>query len=176
MTLSTRDPKRGFTLIEVLMVIVILGVAALIVVPMASPAAGLQVTGATLQLASDLEYARSMAISRGQTYKVVFDPDNRTYEVEDASGNVLAHPVNFGKTYVVNYAADTRFAQISIDEADFDGAVNADGLPEVRFDGLGSPFNADGDPLDSGQVRLVAASESRTVTVEPVTGIISVGE
>ena len=73
-------PGGGFTIIEVILVVLIIGIAAAVVVPMVSSAGGMQIRAAVNMVAADLEYAKSMAISRGQPYSVVFDKTTETYQ------------------------------------------------------------------------------------------------
>jgi prepilin-type N-terminal cleavage/methylation domain-containing protein len=151
----------GFTIVEVVIVVVIIGIAALIAVPMMSSAASLQIRSAANMIAADIEYARSMAISRGQNYKVVFDKDADSYKIVDQSDNVIQHPVKKGFTYVIDFQNESRLDRVDIISANF----NAD--QTVIFDCLGSPDSG-------GSVVLQADGTTRTVTVEPVTGFISI--
>lgn len=160
--------QAGFTLIELLIVLVILGFAAAIAVPMMSSAASMQLRAAGGKVAADLEYAKSMAISRGQRYSVVFNAANETYEIRDPNNTVIEHPVRKGHNFAVDFTSDGNLDRVDIVSANFDGNST------VKFDYLGSPFNqADGD-LNSGVITLQAGGISRTVSVEPVTGFISV--
>ena len=156
-----RRKGGGFTIVEVVIVVVIIGIAALIAVPMMSSAASLQIRSAANMIAADIEYARSMAISRGQNYKVVFDKDADSYKIVDQSDNVIQHPVKKGFTYVIDFQNESRLDRVDIISANF----NAD--QTVIFDCLGSPDSG-------GSVVLQADGTTRTVTVEPVTGFISI--
>lgn len=159
---------RGFTLVEILIVVVIIGIAAAIAVPMMSSAGSMQARAAASMVAADLEYAKSMAISRGQIYSVVFDKVNETYQIEDKDGAVIPHPVKKGFDYVVDFTTDGRLDRVDI------GDVSFDGTSKVSFDYLGSPWNGSGTPLNSGVITLQAGSAAETVSVEPVTGFISI--
>jgi type II secretion system protein H len=164
-----RCDGEGFTLVELLIVIVILGVAAAIAVPLASAAANLQLRSAVNMLAADLEYAKSQAIGTGQRHGVVFDIAAQTYRIVNASGDTIAHPVKKGFPYIVNFSGDARLGQVTIAQVDFDGTST------VSFDYLGSPYNS-ASALDSGSVTLRAGGVDRTVSVEAVTGFISISE
>jgi len=157
----------GFTLIELLVVVVILAIAAMVAIPMMSSAGSVQIRSAANMVAADLEYAKSMSISRGQAYSIVFDENTETYSVRDQADNVIMHPVKKGFTYVVDFR-DKRLDKVDISAADFDGTN------KIKFDYLGSPYNGNNNPLNSGFVRLQAAGIQVTITVEPVTGFISV--
>jgi len=158
----------GFTLIEVIIVVVIISIAAAIVVPMMSSAGSLQIRSAANMIAADLEYAKSMAISRAQRYSVEFDKTAETYRVLDQAGNVIGHPVKKGFPYVIDFKNDGRLDRVDLADANFDGT------PKVTFDYLGSPENGSGSPLNSGVITLRSGNAVKEVRVEPVTGYISV--
>lgn len=160
----------GFTMIEVLIVVVILAIAAAVAVPMMSSAGSTQVRAAASMVAADLEYAKSMAISRGQNYSVVFDEANETYQIEDQTGTVIQHPVKKGFNYMVDFPNDSRLNRVVIVDADFDGTST------VSFDYLGSPYDGGSPaaPLNSGVITLQAGGVTKTISVEPVTGFITV--
>jgi Tfp pilus assembly protein FimT len=149
-------------------VVVLLAIAGMMVVPMMSSAASIQIESAANIVAADLEYAKSMAISRQKIYAVVFNKSTESYQIEDPNG-VIDHPVKKGFKYVVNFSSDTRLNRVGIFDADFDGTNT------VRFDYLGSPYNGSGAALNSGVISLQAAGVTKTIRVEPVTGYISIG-
>ncbi len=155
-------------MIEVIVVIVVLGIAAMLAVPMLSTSADMQVRSAVNMIISDLEYTQNMAISRQQNYSVVFNADNDSYEVRDNTATVIDYPVRAGVPFVVSFPADSRISGVDITGVNFDSAQT------VTFDYLGSPYNESATPLNSGQVTLQADSCIMTVTVAPVTGYISI--
>jgi len=171
MKLSSRFQKRGFTLIEIIMVVVILGIVAFMAIPMVSNAADIQVRAAANRIAADIDYAKSMAITHQRSYSVVFDPANESYEVQDENGNVIEHPVNPGN-FVVDFSTDANLSRVNLADADFDPDSNL----SVTFDYLGSPHSgtAAGNPLNSGQITLTADNFTLVVNVEPVTGYVTI--
>ena len=163
---------RAFTLIEVLMVVAILVIAGIAAMPFISSAGDVAVQAAADVLAADLEYAKSMAMSRGQSYSVVFDIDAETYSiVRDANDTVIDHPIKKGFPYTVDFANDSRFAQVDIESVDFDSSTT----PEIEFDYLGSPHETGetDDLANPGVVTLTRGSMTWTVSIEPVTGVIT---
>ncbi len=163
-----RGLSGGFTLVELLIVIAIISIAALTAIPMMSSAASVQIRSASNMLAADLEYAKSMAISRAQYFSVVFDVSADSYRIEDQYGKPLPHPVKKGFNYVIDFQNDGRLNKVDIISVDFDTTS------KVKFDYLGSPYNGNSTPLNSGVISLQAGGTTTTVTVEPVTGYISI--
>lgn len=156
-----RDAERGFTAIELLVVVVIMAIAALTVVPMMTSASSLQLRSAANMIMADLEYAKSMAISRGQNYSIVFDENAESYSIEDQDSSVIPHPVKKGFDYIIDFQNDSRLNKVNIADADFDSTSS------VQFDCLGSPDNG-------GSISLQAGSMTMIVRVEPITGYIRV--
>lgn len=163
-----RGTSGGFTLVELLIVIAIIMIAALTAIPMMSSAASVQIRSAVNMLTADLEYAKSMSISRGQNYSVVFDKNTESYWIEDQNGSVIPHPVKKGFGYLIDFQNEDRLSKVDIVDADFDGTT------VVKFDYLGSPYNGNSTPLNSGVISLQAGGTTTTVTVEAVTGFISI--
>jgi prepilin-type N-terminal cleavage/methylation domain-containing protein len=164
--LRAGDYNRGFSVIEILIVLVILAIVAMVAIPVTSSAAGMQLRSAANMIAADLEYAKSMAITRTQDFSVVFDCSNESYLIKNPDG-VIPHPVKKGFNYVVDLPG-VGLDKVDIVSADFD----SDGT--VKFDYLGSPHNATGSPLGSGVITLRAGGATIRITVEPVTGFISI--
>ena len=164
LTLSPGQP--AFTLVEIIIVVVIIAIAAMVAVPLVSSAAGVQIRSAANMITADLEYAKSMAISKGQNFSVAFNKDVETYSLMNQGGTVIPHPVKKGFDYIVDFRKELN--RVDIVDADFDNTG------EVKFDYLGSPYNGDGDPLNSGVVILQAGPTTVTVNVEPVTGFVSI--
>lgn len=158
---ALRGSRTGFTVVELIIVVVVLMIVALTAVPMMSSAAGIQIRSAANMIAADVEYARSMAISRGQNYKVEFNKDTDSYRIVDPGGNVIQHPVKKGFTYVVDFPSESRLSRVDITNASFNGTQT------VEFDCLGSPING-------GTVNLQAGAVSATISVEPVTGFVTI--
>jgi len=158
---SLRGIRSGFTMVEILIVVVIIAIAALTAVPMMSSAASVQIRSAANMIAADIEYAKSMAISRGQNFSVVFDENTESYRIVDQDNNVIPHPVRKGFNYIIDFRNDNRLDKVDITNADFNTAQY------VEFDCLGSPVNG-------GTVTLQAKGMTSIVRVEPVTGFVSI--
>ena len=159
---KTTSTRLAFTLLEIIIVIAIIAVAALFAVPMFSQAADVQLRTAANMVAADIEYAKSLAITRQQPHSVVFDTVNHAYKVCDETGTPVAHPISFG--------ADPRLKKVRVAAVNFDGA----GDNAITFDYLGSPSSATRELLDPGTVTLAADGMTLNITIEPVTGYVSI--
>ena len=157
----SRRVFTAFTLIEIMVVVIILAIAAALAIPMLSSAGSMQMDSAANIIAADLEYAKSMAITMGQNFTVDFDEAAESYRIEDQDGSVIKHPVKKGFDYIVNFRDDSRLSRVDIVDVDFAS------VSEVTFDYLGSPDNG-------GFIRLGADGAGVKVNVEPVTGFISI--
>ena len=158
----------GFTLIEIVIVVVIVAIAAMMAIPIISSATSFQIRSAANIIAADLEYAKTIAISKGQNFSVVFDKTTESYRIEDQAGAVIAHPVKKGFNYIVDFRNDGRLDKVDIED------VNFDATSEIKFDYLGSPYDAADNPLNSGVITLKAGNMAATINIEPVTGFISI--
>jgi prepilin-type N-terminal cleavage/methylation domain-containing protein len=173
-TVREQSYLTGFTFIEILIVIVIIGIVAMIAVPMISSSASMQIHSAANMVAADLEYAKSMAISRGQNFSVVFDKSAESYSIENQDGDVIEHPVKKGFNYIVSFGDDSRLDSVDIVDVDFDPGSNQ----TITFDYLGSPHSGTEatNPLNSGIITLQAGGITKTISIEAVTGYISIAD
>jgi prepilin-type N-terminal cleavage/methylation domain-containing protein len=168
-TSEMQAERSGFTVIEILIVTVIIVIAAMMVMPMMGSSASMQLRSAANIIAADLEYAKSMAISRQKIYAVIFNEATESYQIEDPDG-IINHPVKKGFQYIVNFSNDSRLDMVDIFDADFDGTN------EIKFDYLGSPYNGNDTNLNNGLITLRARDMSTTITIEPVTGFITISD
>jgi prepilin-type N-terminal cleavage/methylation domain-containing protein len=162
----------GFTLIEIVIVVVIIAIAAMMAIPMMTSAGSFQIRSAANIIAADLEYAKTIAISKGQSFSVVFDITTESYRIDDQSGSIIVHPVKKGFYYAVDFRNDGRLSKVDIENVVFDPGSNS----TITFDYLGSPYSGSGTstPLNSGVISLRVGQMTATINVEPVTGFISI--
>jgi len=166
-------PRCGaFTLVEIIIVVAVILIAAMLAIPMFSSAGDMQVRSAANMIMADLEYAKSMAIARGQNCSVVFDTANESYKIVDDDGTTIAHPVKKGFDYVISFSGDSRLDKVNLATVDFDPGSS----DTISFDYLGSPYSGTGtaSPLSSAQIILQADGTTMTIQVEPVTGYVSI--
>lgn len=171
-----RGDAAAFTMIEIMVVLVILGIAALIAMPMMSSAADMQVRGAANRLAADLDYAKNMAITHQRSYTVVFDPANESYLIQNADGTI-DNPLRPGADFQVSFPAERSISRVAIVSVTLDPV---DASNAITFDYLGAPYSGTAvdatQALNTGQVMLrdLSGNFTLTVNVEPMTGYVTI--
>ena len=164
-----KNAKKAFTLVEMLIVVVIIAIAAMIAIPQIGSASVFKLNAAVNVIASDLEYAKSLAISRQSCYSVIFDTASESYRIVDENGNDIENEFKGGDSYVVDFKKDSRLQNVDI------SAVNIDGTNSISFDYLASPYSGTdltSSLIDNAVITLSTGNNSAGVEIEPVTGYI----
>jgi MSHA pilin protein MshC len=156
----------GFTLIELIVVMVVLGILAAVFIPRSNNPAIIVSTQAE-QLGADIRYIQSLAMTQGQRYRINFYPATSppSYNFTDLSGAVaVAHPS--GTTGSVFIAGGV--------------SISLSNLPNsyLSFGGLGTPYTdaaTPGNRLGStATITLTSSGSTRTVQIFPETGMVRV--
>ena len=164
---------RGFTLVELLIVIAVLVIAAAIVIPSIGSAADTQAVSAARVLGSDLEVTRSLALTTQQPHSLVFSPDLQSYKVvADYGGQAYAtvaavpHPVTAGRQFDVTLARQNGMSAVRITGVAFGGNTY------VTFDSQGEPSSAGVVAVESGRVQMQVSVGALTgaVTIARISG------
>lgn len=150
---------EAFTLVELLVVVVIMAIAGAILVPMMSGTVEMQAVSAARTIATDIQYAQSVAITMQSPVTVQFYPAADRYTLSNASG-LLKHPMT-NKDYLVDFHTRDDFDCLDLASASFGGGTS------VVFDELGSPGAG-------GSVTVLGGSQTYRVDVTSVTGTVSV--
>jgi prepilin-type N-terminal cleavage/methylation domain-containing protein len=167
--------RAGFTLVEILCVVIILGIIAAVTIPAISSNDGLKVTAASRTVVADLIYAQNRAITRQATQYVIFDIDKKQYRVASALDpeTLLTHPTS-QMPYVVKFGGPSTWEMRDQTLV----SANFDNQPVIAFDSLGTPYAVDHVgtkiPLISGKIVVGAGDERMSIRIEPYTGDISV--
>src|SRR4051812_48658675 len=103
---SAHFRRSGFTLVEILAVVVIIGIASAIVIPQIGNRDDLKGAAAARVLVADLIYAQNLAVATQSTTYVKFDTANNKYTILTAAssgGDTIAkHPLT-QQNYVVMF-------------------------------------------------------------------------
>lgn len=163
---SPARPSAGFTLLELMTVVAILGLMLFLVLPnLDNILPGARISGAARTLAATVDFARSQAIFTGKPYEVHVHLDERWYQVirpEQISKKEWEMGVSAPKAYL---PAGVRFRDIA-----FATGTRIDhGLVRIRL----SPFGR----FDEFVVHLIDTSRKDkkeviwTVQFNPLTGL-----
>jgi prepilin-type N-terminal cleavage/methylation domain-containing protein len=172
----SRSRLSGFTLVEILMVVIILGICSAIIIPGMNSRDDLKVAGASRALMADLMYAQNQAIYTQTRYYVFFNTDQQKYTIATGAAwppAAVTHPLSKDPFVVLYGTASTNMKEVALVSADF-GA----GKTILGFDPLGAPLTVAGDgtatTMTSGSIVLRAGTFPLTVSVEPYTGELTV--
>ncbi|MEM1027100.1 MAG: prepilin-type N-terminal cleavage/methylation domain-containing protein [Planctomycetota bacterium] len=172
-------PKRqrntsggGYTLVEVLVVVVILGIASAFVVPQLLAAGTLGIQAAARLVVADILFAQNEAIAAQENREVVFNASGNTYRLQRFNADtgldeVLTQGWKNGQAnnYVVDFEDDDRFDGITIESVQIGGSD----ATSLEFDDLGSPLIS-----DEMQIVIGFDQQRLTVSVQPFTGRVTV--
>ncbi len=173
-TTTRRRNKAGYTLIEVLVTVTIMGLAAAIIVPNMLQAGTLGVQAGARIIIADLLFAQNEAMAQQSTRRVVFDTDNNSYRVEKYDSGATAWVLEYNpskgmgnnqQNYEVDFEEDGRFKGIEIVSAQFNGGST------IEFDDLGNPSSGGTIELrfDDHRFEIKVAPFTGRVTVERIT-------
>ncbi len=177
--LAATRKRRGFTLIEMLIVIALLGLAGALVIPSMNSVGALRVHGALRTIVSDITMAQSDAIAFQERRAVVFDVPNNSYRLLAVTGSeidettqTMFDPTKPDGRYIVSLA-NPNFGGSRITGVRMNGT---DTNTTLMFDDMGTPIiDATSDQASSGGVISVTGMDSAwDIIVEPFTGRVSV--
>jgi prepilin-type N-terminal cleavage/methylation domain-containing protein len=158
---SRKNRIAGFTLIELIIVVIVLAIISLVAVPYASSGADIKVLAAARTLASDIQYAQDLAITSQVPISVFFNISSNSYYLFNTSTSQTVNNPISKSAYTVDFSSKHGVSGVDIVSADFSGATR------ITFDCYGSPENA-------GSVVLGYDWASYTISVSAVTGKVTV--
>jgi len=183
-----RCVTRAYTLIELMIVIVVLGLSGALLVPHLAYKDGLSTQAVVRMIISDMNFAQSDALANQEFRRVHFYADGSGYcifRVTEATFNdpfnaltadyiddplgVVRGPNALGAFYIVNFAAKSRFEDISINSVDFDG-----GNRHITYDALGGTVTAGNAPGIGGRIQIQAEDMIYEIAFSPFTGKMTV--
>ena len=159
---SRQKTIRGFTIIEVAMVIVIVGIMAALTIPRFNTFYSIKLSGAAKKVTSDIRYTQQLAVTRHENYNINFSPNG--YTVTRVLGGFAIDPFTRGN-FNINFNSDPQYGGIAA-ATTFGGGI-------LQFDWEGVPCNSAGAPLVSdNNITLSYQGNTRTLIVTRDTGRI----
>jgi len=149
------DLHCGFSLLEVVLVLAIIGIAAAVAAPRYGRATGrYRADLAARRIVADLRLAQSCARAASSARTVSFSTATEQYQLLN-----VPSPDGVPGDYIVVLSAEPYSADLT--------SVNFSGGSQVIFSGWGLPSNG-------GTVVVSAGSEQRTIVVDGGTGRVSI--
>ncbi len=168
MSRSVKLIYRAYTLVELLVVVALLGIASAMVIPQVGSTDILRVQSTVRAIVSDINFAQSDALARQQGRAIIFDTAGNTYSIVEVKSGVL-HPET-DTIQTTNLNNSHKFHDSRIESAVFDG----DNV--LVFDELGGTVTSPNSSTPSaGGTIIISGSGSRfQITVEAYTGRVTV--
>lgn len=146
---------RGFSAVEVLLTVSLLGILAVAAIYLIPPVGDVSLTAAAVQVRSDIEYAQRNAMTTGQTSGVQF-VNNGSYTVyQGTTSTPLVSPL-------------TRTNMITTLSGSYPG-VSISGNYTVEFDRMGKPTTGGG-----GSITLALGNHIKIIRVTANTGRVTI--
>ncbi len=154
--------SSGFTILELLILMVVLGIAASVGIPSYFNRPDVTLKSAAELLANDLREVGGRAAVYRESLCVRFDGDGGGYSATDRSGQLLVSPYG-GGAFVRRYGVDAVFRGVTIE------ALEPETPRSVTFDATGTASR-------SVAVTLGYGGETRVVTLAARSGLVAVEE
>ncbi len=186
----------GYTLIELIFVIALLGLAATLLVPHLVQQDSMTVQAAVRRFIADLSFAQSDALAHQEFRRVHFYEDGRGYcivRVTEADFNlpfdaVTADYINdplrgargfLGEAgrwrpYIIDFTTEERFQGVSITSGSIDGVLLTPTGTDITYDQLGGTVMTGNLPGTGGQIVLSFDTASYRITIAAFTGKLTV--
>jgi len=154
--------ENGFTVAELVVILVLVAILAFTVIPRYQDKGAINVSALAEQLASDIRYTQSLAMTSGQRNRINLAV--ASYQITTSAGVPVAHP------------ATGSSAAISLSNISLSGYNPPLTNSYIAFDGKGIPYtDVAGTALSANAtITLNSAGSTRQVVVSPQTGRVIV--
>ena len=166
-----RRRPGGFTLVELIAVLLIVAIMAGVAVPTLGSISGTRASMAARQLLRDMTFARQRALATGTTCWVKFDTTAKTWTLlrDDPSNPGLANAIILadmatGSTYVTTLGSG-QYIGVDFNSCNFDTDTS------VGFNWLGEPLKANGTALAAQGSAVL--TNNHQITVNASTGMVT---
>jgi len=162
-----RSARSGYTLIEVLIVVSVLGIAAAMSVPAFKQTGVFKVQSALRTIVSDITEMQSDALATQQARAIVFDAAKGSYTMCRVPGTSVDPTVDAISTQMIGGAS---YGNAIIKNVSFNNSQT------LIFDELGAPVTAAGSntPAADGSFEVIGSGQTYKITVQGYTGRVTV--
>jgi len=161
---ATGAPRRAFTLVEFLIVVLIVSTIAATALPTLSTATqSMKASALAREIATDVRYAQMLAVKTGVRHRVSFGQTDQVHEVcrwEGGEWKLCDHPIT-KKPWRSALDDRSRYAGLTLQESKF-------GSSEYLY------WGALGSPDAGGYVRFTLGNTTRTINVASLSGKVTV--
>ena len=182
---------RSYTLIELLIVIGILGIASSLLIPHLVNRDSMNVQAAVRLVIGDLCFAQSDALAHQEMRRVHFYDDGRGYCIvrikdsaelsqafDENTAEYVHDPLASGAEighYIVDFSTDSRFRGVRISDVEVDGDDMTNGA-DLHYDQLGGTITSGSTPGSGGYIEVESGEDRYRITISPFTGKLTVYE
>lgn len=153
--------NRGFSFIELVMIILIVGIVAAVATSSMHVPSIMRLEAAKNKILHDIRYAQNMAITQQTYFGIQFDTINEQYTLYsgDYPGitSGIVDPVN-GQAYTVNFVSDPRFRGINLNVTTLTNQI-------LEFDKWGIPYEGSGVLSANRTISISDPVSGRTITI-----------
>jgi MSHA pilin protein MshC len=172
--------RNGFTLIELVIILVLIGIIALFVAPRMLDVTSTKASVFADKLRADIRTARNLAMTENRRYRVFFNGAG----LAPAAGYAVARDSsalgNCGSFAAAPDPALTGNLIVTLNAGDYAGITVAPAVNCLEYDALGRPYDCSASPAtcsttSAGMIISVNANGNpvETVTVTPQTGAVN---
>ena len=179
---GTRVRQKGFTLVEMLIVVIIAGLVATLGLSLLSTGDVSKLDLAISEVVGALRFARSEAIRTGEAHgaiATVADQSVRVYRLDESGPLPVAtydvyHPVT-KKLYELQLDSGLDFVGVKLEVSAFNYVGVGTAIDSVGFNASGTPTYNSGVVrlLTDGGIQLGLGQQSRDIDVAPITGRVT---
>ncbi len=173
---TVNSRARGYTLVELLIVITILGTSAAMVIPSMGSVGVLRIQAAVRSVVADITFAQMDALAYQEERAVVFEEEGNFYTLTRVPGGTIDPDAD---ALFDPKGPDQRY-RVMLDDERFGGSflrdISLNGGTAIIFDEMGAPIAAPSSATlsDGGSVQIQGPTSRFRIDIAAFTGRVTV--